>query len=147
ETRDETENRRLSHTRRADDGRYLAGLDSEAHVLECERVTAITEAEVIELDAPLEWLCASRARKIPNATLDLQHFLDPLIPDSRLGARVGHLRKVPHRLIHLAQIQQKHDQYPGTQLPRQREPPTVAEHEASSDGHDDFHEGGQPGLE
>ncbi len=81
-----------------------------------------------------------------HAAFDLEHLADALVADQRLRDRVGHLRQVFHRLVHLAEVQHKDHEHAGADLAAQGEAGAVPEHEAGADGDDDIDHRRQPCL-
>src|ERR1044072_7986034 len=69
--------------------------------------------------------------------------MNTLVTDRRLRHRVGHLEEVLHRLVHLAEIKQEHEQRTGRHLVRHHEIHAIPQHEACSDRDDHFDYGGE----
>ena len=104
-------------------------------------IRAVAERHVVEFDRALERGRPTRVGQVAHAAFGLQHFAYPLESDAGLRDGVGHLRQVPHGLVHLSQVEQKDDQRAGGQLPRDDQPRAVPEHQAGPDRDDDLDDG------
>src|SRR5436190_3423440 len=116
----------------------LTWFNPQADVFQHRYVAAIAEADVVEFDSAPELGCLVGAWKAPDAALDLQHFLDPLVAHGGLRDGVGHLGEIAHRLVCLAQVQQKYHQHAGAELAGQGQTGSVSEHQARAHGDDDI---------
>ena len=95
---------------------------------------------------PVKRGAVARPGPVADAALDRQQLLDALVANRGLRHRVGQLREIAHRLVHLAQIQHEDDQDARAHPAREGEPRAVAEHQAGAERDDDFDDGSEPGF-
>ena len=107
EARDETGDCRLACAGRPDDRRDLARLDPRADVFQYLRDAVVAERDMVEFDQTSEGRGLPRARQVPDAAFHLQELLDAFEADGRPRDGIGHLREIAHRLVRLAQVEEK----------------------------------------
>ena len=106
----------------------------------------VSEPHVRELDAALKRRCGRAPGRSRTCRSMLEDLGDALEADRRLRQRVGHLREVLHRLVHLAQIEDEDEQGAGGQTAVEHEPDAEPEHEARADRDDDVDQRGRRAL-
>jgi len=109
ETWHETDDGGFADAGGTDQGRDLAGLDAERHVLDDLLAGSIAKRHVVELDLALELLDGFCAGQVAHFVVGLQNFLDALVTDGRFRVGVGHFGKLLHGLVHLAQVLNEQD--------------------------------------
>ena len=100
-------------------------------------VRTVAKRHVIEFDCAFECGRPTRVAQVAHPAFCLEHFANPLESHAGLGHRVRHLRQIPHRLVHLPQVEQKDDQRTGGQLPGDDQPGPVREHQTGPGRDDD----------
>ena len=98
----------------------------------------VRERHVIELDRAVKAKRAARAGQIAHLDVDGEEGIDPIERDQRARVRVGHLRQLADRLVHLAQVQQKDDERAGGQPTIEDVTRTEPEHGRTADGDDEL---------
>ena len=103
----------------------------------------VAERDVLKFHAPFERGRAPRAGQVSHATLRPKDFAYALEADRSLRDRVGHLRQVAHRLVHLAEVEKEDEQRAGGHLACKHQARAVPQHQAGACGGDDFDDGRQ----
>src|SRR5262245_39673804 len=93
-----------------------------------------------KLNLTFELRSWSRSRQITDPAICFYYLSDAFVTDLRLRNRVGHLREVAHRLVHLAEIEKKDQQGARRDRSGEYEPHAVPEYETSPSRHDDFND-------
>ncbi len=137
----------LAAARGPDEGRDLSRLNRETDVVEGQLIGTISERHAVEGNRALEARRLTRVSPIAHAAFHFEDFAYPLEADAGFRHRVGRLRQIPHRLVHLPQVQQKDDERAGGQLSRDDQPRTVPQHQAGAGRHDDVDDRGQLHLD
>src|ERR1700757_1944470 len=147
EARYEADNRGLSRSGRTDYRRHLSRCNGETQVFQNRWLVIVGKGDALKLNFPLIARCPFSARRVLDPRFDFEHFLNALISHDGFGNRVGHLGKFAHRLVHLAQIQEKDQQHAGAEFAAERQTCAVTEHQTSPDRDHDINNRRQLGFE
>ena len=140
EARHQAGDGRLSRPGRTHQRRHLSRLDAKAHVAQHRRLGIVAERHMVEFDAAFKRWSLHGAGQVLHIALGLHHFLYAFPRHRRLGVGIGHLRKLLHRLVHLSQIQDEHNQRTCREATVQNHARAEPEHHAGAAGHDHFHD-------
>src|ERR1019366_7470102 len=114
---------------RTADTHNLTRFDLEADIREDRRVGCVAEADIPELDPTGEFRRRACAGQIADDAFNVEHFLNALVADHRIGGGVGHLREIAHGVVHLAQIPQEDDEHAGTERSGDGKPCAVSQYQ------------------
>src|SRR5262249_18773086 len=147
EARYETDDGRFASAGRPDERGVLTRFDAQAEVFQHRLAIVITKIDVVEFDLTSESRRGSRAGTLAHAVFRVDQLLDSLGADHRFRDCVGHLRQIAHRLVHLAQVEQKHHTPARRELSLQHQTRAVPEHDTRPGGHDDIHNRRESGFD
>src|SRR6202000_1435306 len=107
----------------------------------------VAESDVVKLYRSAQLRDFARAWSIPDLALHINDFADPFICDGSPGVCLRHLRRVLHRLVHLAEVPDKQDKRPRGKAACQDQPRSKPKHQPGADGDNDFNQWRKPGFD
>ena len=98
----------------------------------------VRKVDVIKVDLPFEARRRPRAAHVANLHIGLEYFANAYPAHRRFRDRVGHLRKLAHRFVHLAEIKQENQQLSRRKVAGHHQPRAIPEHKTRPGGDDYF---------
>ena len=146
EAREQARNCGFAGSRGTNQRRRLSRFDAEAHIAQDRRPRFVVEEHSFELNVPLEWRSRPRTRQVADLAVGFEDFADALIPHGRPGVAIGRLGEVLHGFVHLAQVEDEHDERTGGEGAIEHHVSAKPQDHAGADSDDDFYQRRQFGL-